>query len=142
MKKIYFIFGASILAMTSCQSPANSTKEGVTQLMQEAIAVHDEIMPQIAHFDRTTVKIDSILANLEGIKAKDPNADTAAMRADLTSLKSNLENATDNMMSWMKDYAPDSTDIDYQKAEIEKIKAMKKQFDDVSVESNNKLGAF
>ncbi|ERJ59254.1 hypothetical protein [Sphingobacterium paucimobilis] len=140
MKKVFYFLSAGAILLASCQS--NTTKEAVKhqQLAEEAIAVHDEIMPQIAHFDKTTVKIDSILGNLGQVLTKDPKADTAAIRVDLVTLKSNLEAATDNMMTWMKEYNPDSTAVAYQEAEIEKIKAMKKQFEDVSLESNKKLG--
>ena len=140
MKKIFFLLSASTIAFGSCQQQATKEAFKHQQLAEEAITVHDEIMPQIAHFDKTTVKIDSILDNLGQILVKDPKADTAAIRIDLVTLKSNLEAATDNMMTWMKEYNPDSTAVTYQEAEIEKIKAMKKQFEDVSLESNKKLG--
>jgi len=142
MKNLYYILSISTLAFTACQNSSSPVSQSHQKLMEEAIQIHDEIMPQISHFDRATVKIDSILSNLNAVVASNPSADTAAIKADLTLLKSNLENATDNMMTWMKDYAPDSTDISYQQAEIEKVKAMKKQFEDVSLESNKKLGSF
>lgn len=139
MKKSFFIALGASLVFASCQQ--NSTKTTVVdqKLTEEAIAIHDEIMPQIALFDRNTVKIDSLLANLSGIKKTNSLIDTATLKDELTTLKSNLEDATDNMMTWMKDYNPDSTDIDYQKAEVEKIRTMKKQFEDVSTESSKKL---
>lgn len=142
MKKIILSTVIGFVTLQSCQQ--NSTKQSteVQQLSQEAILVHDEIMPQISHFDRTTLKIDSILENLSLIAQKDKTLDTAVVKSDLETLKVNLEDATDNMMTWMRDYAPDSTDVAYQKAEVEKIKAMKKQFEDVSLESNTKLGKF
>lgn len=140
MKTFFYLFSASTLLLGSCQQKTTTEAVKHQQLAEEAIAVHDEIMPQIAHFDKTTVKIDSILGNLSQVLAKNPNADTATVRTELITLKSNLEAATDNMMTWMKEYAPDSTDVAYQQAEIEKIKAMKKQFEDVSLESNKKLG--
>ena len=142
MKKLYFILGASFLTMTSCQSTQNSDNQSTQKLTEEAIRIHDEIMPQIGNFDRTTVKIDSILDNLAALHATTPTLDTAVIKADLTTLKSNLESATDNMMTWMKEYNPDSTDVAYQQAEIDKVTAMKKQFEDVSVESNKKLSSF
>lgn len=131
MKNILITLTSSLFVFTACQQ--NATKEAVKhqQLSEEAIKIHDEIMPQIAHFDRTTVKIDSILAATK---------DTAVV-SSLTVLKTNLELATDNMMTWMKDYAPDSTDAAYQQSELDKVKVMKKQFQDVSLESNKKLAA-
>lgn len=142
MKKIILAACVTMVTMSSCQQKSTKDATQVQQYAEEAIKVHDEIMPQISHFDRATLKIDSILENLGSIAQKDKSVDTAAVKADLETLKANLENATDNMMSWMKDYAPDSTDVAYQKAEVEKVKAMKKQFEDVSLESNTKLGKF
>lgn len=141
MKKVFYLCTlAGLTLFAACQQSA--TKEAVQpqQLAEEAIKIHDEIMPQIAHFDRTVLKIDNILGNLDSLAKAKKDIDTNVIKADLTALKQNLEAATDNMMTWMRDYAPDSTDVAYQKAEVEKIKAMKKQFEDVSLESNNKLG--
>jgi hypothetical protein len=142
MKKIILAACVAMVTMSSCQQKSTKDATQVQQYAEEAIKVHDEIMPQISHFDRATLKIDSILENLGSIAQKDKSVDTATVKAELETLKANLENATDNMMSWMKDYAPDSTDVAYQKAEVEKVKAMKKQFEDVSLESNTKLGKF
>lgn len=142
MKKIILAGIVGIFTISSCQQQSTKDSTEVQKLSAEAIEVHDEIMPQISHFDRATVKIDSILENLSSIAAKDNQIDTAVVKADLETLKQNLEDATDNMMTWMKDYVVDSTDVAYQKAEIERIKAMKKQFEDVSLESNTKLGKF
>ena len=142
MKKIILAACVAMVTMSSCQQKSTKNATQVQQYAEEAIKVHDEIMPQISHFDRATLKIDSILENLGNIAQKDKSVDTATVKAELETLKANLENATDNMMSWMKDYAPDSTDVAYQKAEVEKVKAMKKQFEDVSLESNTKLGKF
>lgn len=138
------IFAAlmGVITLNSCQQSSQKDASNHQELSQQAIQIHDEIMPQIAHFDRATIKIDSILDNLSGVVQKDKSIDTAQVRVDLESLKNNLESATDNMMTWMREYAPDSTDLAYQKAEIEKVKAMKKQFEEVSLESNTKLGKF
>lgn len=132
MKNI-ILLGAAVLGLSACQSNNTNTDSAkATEIGKQAIVVHDEIMPQIAHFDRTTVKIDSILET--------PLEDST--KTSLIELKSNLEGATDNMMTWMKDYALDSVDVAYQEAELVKVKAMKKQFEDISLESNKKLAQF
>jgi hypothetical protein len=142
MKKIILAAFVGFATLNSCQQQSTKDSTQHQQFSDEAIKIHDEIMPQISSFDRATLKIDSILENLASIAQKDKSLDTAVIKADLESLKTNLEDATDNMMTWMRDYAPDSTDLAYQKAEIEKVKIMKKQFEDVSLESNTKLGKF
>lgn len=139
MKKSLLVLCAASISLVACQQKA--TKEAVAdqQSSQEAIAIHDEIMPQIGTFDRTSITIDSILSNLPAIEKANAPIDTTVLKADLLTLKTNLESATDQMMSWMRDYTPDSTDVEYQKAEITKIKAMKKLFEDVAAESSKKL---
>ena len=132
MKNILFLGVSALFLLGSCQDNNANNSAKAQEIGKQAIIVHDEIMPQIAHFDRTTVKIESLLNTPLDQAKKD----------DLTKLKSNLENATDNMMTWMKDYAIDSTDVAYQEAELAKVKAMKKQFEDVSLESNTKLASF
>lgn len=133
MKNIIYLSAATaLLTLGSCQNNSTSDVSKSEELSKEAIVVHDEIMPQISHFDRTSVKIDSLLQS---------NIDEQT-KSDLVQLKSNLEKATDEMMTWMKDYAYDSTDVAYQESELVKIKAMKKQFEDVSMESNTKLSSF
>ncbi|MFZ4862950.1 transposase [Sphingobacterium sp. Mn56C] len=142
MKKIFFMLTAGVFMLASCQQSA--TKEAVKhqQLSQQAIAVHDDIMPQLSIFERTTLRIDSILGKLDQALIKDPSLDTVKVAADLNALKTNLNAATDHMMSWMHAYVPDSTDVKYQEEELKKVKLMKKQFEDVSLESNTKMAAF
>ena len=142
MKKIILAAVVGFATLSSCQQQSTKDATQHQHFADEAIKIHDEIMPQISSFDRATLKIDSILENLASLAHKDKSLDTAVVKSDLEALKTNLEDATDNMMTWMRDYAPDSTDVAYQKAEIEKVKIMKKQFEDVSLESNTKLGKF
>lgn len=132
MKNFLYITTSALFLLGACQSKSNQDNSNTQEISKEAIAVHDEIMPQIGTFDRTTVKIDSLL---------ETNLDKNTKQG-LEELKTNLEAATDNMMTWMKDYTRDSTNISYQEAELVKIKEMKKQFEDVSLESNTKLAPF
>ncbi|WP_333863028.1 transposase [Sphingobacterium sp.] len=140
MNKIAFLAIAS-LAIAACGTNGNGATT-VKALQDSTIKIHDEIMPQIAHFDRDAVKIDSILANLKTIKTARTDLDTNATRKELSILKANLESATDHMMDWMKGYNPDSTDVKYFKTELQKVSDMKKIFDNVSKESEGKLKNF
>src|SRR5690606_491180 len=101
--------GFAILLLASCNSSNNDDTE-IKQLREEAIAVHDEIMPQISTFDRNSVKVDSLLTHLPQLKETHVDLDTAQTRAELTALKSKLENATDAMMEWMTDFDTDPQD--------------------------------
>ncbi|KKO91458.1 hypothetical protein AAW12_10375 [Sphingobacterium sp. Ag1] len=140
MNKIAFVAIAS-LAIAACGTQENGAT-GVKALQDSTIKIHDEIMPQIAHFDRDAVKIDSILANLKNIKTAKADLDTSSTRKDLSILKANLESATDHMMDWMKGYNPDSTDVKYFETELQKVSDMKKIFDNVAKESQDKLKNF
>lgn len=140
MNKIAFLAIAS-LAIAACGTNGNDATT-VKALQDSTIKIHDEIMPQIAHFDRDAVKIDSILANLKTLKTARTDLDTSATRKELSVLKANLESATDHMMDWMKGYNPDSTDVKYFETELQKVSDMKKIFDNVSKESEGKLKNF
>jgi len=147
MKHTILLISAGLLVMAACNNGSNETGE-IDRLREEAIAVHDEIMPQISAFDRNTVKIDSILANLPQLKEAQPEIDTAQTRTDLSGLKNRLELATDSMMNWMTAFDVDPQDKStdeikaYYEEEVEKVKAMKQFFDEVSKEATDKLAKF
>ncbi len=84
----------------------------------------------------------SIISNLAAIKGEKADLDTAKTRVDLTNLKDSIEDATDHMMTWMKDYDATNEDEAYQQKEVDKISAMKKQFDRVAEQIKTSLAAF
>jgi len=140
MKNLILASAAFSIIFASCQNKQVENKD--QKLSEQAIAIHDEIMPQIPHFDKTTLLIDSILINLPAIKSSKTDLDTTNTRADLNNLKDSIENATDNMMTWMKDYDAMNEDEDYQQKEVNKISEMKKQFERVSVNIKTSLSKF
>ncbi|WP_312696630.1 transposase [Sphingobacterium mizutaii] len=140
MKKLILLSAAFSIAFVSCQNKQVENKD--QKLSEQAIAIHDEIMPQISQFDKSTIKIDSIINNLAAIKGEKADLDTAKTRVDLTNLKDSIEDATDHMMTWMKDYDATNEDEAYQQKEVDKISAMKKQFDRVAEQIKTSLAAF
>ncbi|MFD2969895.1 transposase [Sphingobacterium bambusae] len=130
-----------LLTMASCQN-IKEEKNDPKVISQQAIEVHDEIMPQISSFDKHSILIDSLLDNLAGMQNSNNALDTAATRRDLTQLKSDLESATDKMMVWMKEYQPDSADATYQKAEVERISNLRTEFETVSKSAEKVLTPF
>lgn len=140
MKKLFLLSAAFSIAFASCQNKQVENKD--QKLSDQAIAIHDEIMPQISSFDKTTIVIDSIINNLATIKTSKAELDTAKARVDLSNLKDSIENATDNMMTWMKDYDAMNEDETYQQKEVDKITAMKKQFERVSENIKSTLAAY
>lgn len=125
----------------ACQNTNNKNEEAET-LAKKAIEIHDEIMPQISAFDKHDILVDSLLTNLPALKSKDATLDTAAAREEFQALKGDLESATDKMMIWMKEYTMDSTDVAYQQAEIDRISALKTEFEQVEYEAQRLLAPF
>src|SRR5690606_35604599 len=132
MKKTFAIAIPALILTVSCQSAATKKALEGQQLAEEAIAIHDEIMPQVSVFDKTGLHIDSLLNNMSAISGNDCGIDTASLRSDLVELKWNLEDETDIMITRMDEYQSDRTYEDYQKYEVEKVKKMKKQFEEVA----------
>lgn len=142
MKQLILGTATFALVMTSaCQNNSGQNEEA-QRLAAEAIEIHDEIMPQISSFDKQDILIDSLLENLSALKTTDAALDTAETKEKLNTLKQNLAAATDKMMVWMKEYSKDSTDIDYQKAEIESISTLKTEFEQVTYDATNVLAPF
>src|SRR5690606_35171080 len=147
MKKMIFPAVAAFLLLAACNGGGSESAE-IDQLRNEAIAIHDEIMPQISAFDRNTVKIDSLLSSLPELKAANPDIDTAEVRTDLSGLKERLDSATNAMMDWMTGFDVDPQDKSaaeiktYYEKEVEKVKEMKVLFDEVAKESVEKLAQF
>jgi len=147
MKKTMFPAAVAFLLLAACNGGNSDTAE-IDRLRDEAIAIHDEIMPQISAFDRNTIKIDSLLSSLPELKAANPDIDTAQVRTDLSGLKVRLEEATNEMMDWMTGFDVDPQDKPaaeiktYYEREVEKVKDMKVLFDDAAKESAEKLAQF
>lgn len=147
MKKLMLHLGTAASLMFACNGGSQEAAE-IEQLRNEAIAVHDEIMPEVSAFDRNTVRIDSLLASLPQLKAAYPDLDTTQTRTELTALKTRLEQATDAMMEWMTnfDVAPqDKSNAEikaYYEEEVEKVKDLRQLFEEVAKESTDKLAQF
>lgn len=147
MKKTIPISSLALALLAACNS-GNNTDAEINQLREEAIAVHDEIMPQISIFDRNALKIDSLLSNMPQVKATHADVDTAQARVELTALKDRLEQATDAMMEWMSGFDVDPQDKTaaaakaYYESEVDKVQKLKQVFDEVAKESADKLAPF
>src|SRR5690606_22520636 len=139
MKNLVLFTTAFTLSLISCQ---NANKNNDQKFAEQAIAIHDEIMPQISSFDKTTLIIDSILTNINAIAVQQTELDTVNAKIELTQLKDSLNDATDHMMMWMKDYDPANQEEAYQKQELEKITNMKSKFDRAQQQISKTLAPF
>lgn len=142
MKKLIILSVGISAVLSSCGNNQAAKETEDQKISQQAIQIHDEIMPQISVFDRKTVEIDSILLNLASIKANYATLDTSNTRTELTQLKAHLEEATDNMMTWMKDYDPVNEDKVYQQKMLDRVTEMKKQFEDANAGIGKSLAPF
>lgn len=128
MKKSFLLFPALLVFITSCQNNQNDSNQNDSkykEISQEAIAVHDEIMPQVSVFDKTGLRVDSLLSNMSHVLEEHPEVDTAMLSLELGHLKSDLEKATSDMMTWMREYNLDSADVNYQEQELNKISELR-----------------
>lgn len=133
---------AAVTTISACKQATKGTQDDSKALSAQAIEVHDEIMPQVSAFDQHSVLIDSLLSNLTAVKTANPALDTLKTRQELATLKDQLESATDKMMSWMYEYVTDSTDTDYQRAEVKRITALKAEFEKVNTDASRILEPF
>jgi hypothetical protein len=130
---------------TSCTS---SSRHENKNLQDSVIAVHDEIMPLMGDFVRSSIKIDSILMNLPEIKRENSEIDTIQTRIDLLALKKNLDSSTESMNDWMHEFEVDhegKTEEEvkkYLESELVKINEVKRKFESTSEESQTKLKTF
>ena len=133
---------AAVTTISACKQASKGTQDDSKALSAQAIEVHDEIMPQVSAFDQHSVLIDSLLSHLGAVKTANPGLDTLKTRQELANLKDQLETATDKMMSWMYEYVTDSTDTEYQKAEVKRITDLKAEFEKVNTDADRLLQPF
>lgn len=144
--KTYFIpVLLSSLFIYSCNSSEN--KYDNKALQDSVIAIHDEVMPLMGGFVRNSIKIDSILVDLQSYKAQNPDLDTAQARVDLSDLKVKLDAAATSMSDWMHEFETEhegKTEEEVKKYldnELVRIQKVKEKFNTAS-ESNSKLDLF
>jgi len=144
MKHILLSALSLLLFITACNTKDNSTK----QLQDEVIAIHDEVMPMMATFAHTSIKIDSILNNWETIKLENPEIDTAEQKAKLINLKNEIEASTDAMNDWMHELNLDFESMseteaqEYLQKERLKVQDIDTRFKAVAEESTSVLNIF
>src|SRR5690606_32623002 len=120
--------GLLLLLITSCGSKQNPNQ----QLQEEVIAIHDEVMPLMGSLVRKSMKIDSILTNIDGIKADKSALDTAGQKEELLNLQSKIEESNDAMNKWMREF-----ELEYEGKSDEEIKTYLEQ-EKVKVEEINR----
>ncbi|ACU04700.1 hypothetical protein [Pedobacter heparinus] len=96
----------------------------------EVMKFHDVVMADQGVVVNNQMKLDTLLKDLKGLKAKFPEIDTTAEKATITALIAQLTKAEDSMDDWMHKFEPDVTGksneaaIQYFKDEMVKIVAV------------------
>ena len=96
----------------------------------EVMQFHDLVMADHGIIVKHQMKLDSLMKNLKGLKAKFPEIDTVKEKEKMTELTTDLSKAEDDMNDWMHRFEPDITGksnevaIQYFKDEKAKIAAI------------------
>lgn len=122
MKQLLFIAISSIFISFACTSGAENK---VSELEDEVLTIHDEVMPKMEDINRLEIQISELLPYKSG------QYDSIIV-AEIESVLSMLETAGESMMEWMRQYkSPEDSDDDssaiaylnIQKTMIEKVRA-------------------
>ena len=138
MKFYYLSALVGLFLVSSC---AQNSADANLDLQEKVISVHDDVMPLMGEFVRNSIKIDSILNNMDQVLKDDPSADTAQVKIDLLKLKVNLDNAVEGMNDWMHNFEMDNEGQSkdevkkYLENELITIENVKKKFNDAGLES-------
>ncbi|MEM6264449.1 MAG: hypothetical protein AAGI38_18180 [Bacteroidota bacterium] len=95
---ILFTFLMGSVLVTAC-GPAE--KELQDKLMGEVMAVHDEVMPKMGQIHELEKAVGSKITMLTADSTAIPDS---AMLATLQQVATNLKNADDGMMNWMREF--------------------------------------
>lgn len=96
----------------------------------EVMQFHDLVMADHGVIVKNQMKLDSLLKDLKGLKAKFPEIDTVKEKESMTAMTRDLSKAEDHMNDWMHRFEPDITGksnevaVQYFKDEKAKISAI------------------
>lgn len=128
MKIITGIIFVAILAI-ACNQQQKQEKD-YKAVRDEVMQFHDLVMASHGVIVKNQMKLDSLLKDLKGLKAKFPKTDTVLEKEKITALIRDLSKAEAQMNDWMHRFEPDVTGksnqvaIQYFKNEKAKIAAI------------------
>lgn len=117
------LVGIVLIALAAAACTADYKKE-----RDEVMQFHDLVMGDQTAVVNYQMKLDTLLKDLKGLKAKYPELDTVKEKETMKALLSDLTTAEDSMNDWMHKFEPDVTgksneeSIKYFKEEKVKIK--------------------
>lgn len=136
------------LLCVSLATVACTPKEDYKAVRDEVMKFHDEVMVDQSTVVNNQMKLDTLLKDLKGLKAKFPDVDTAKEKVVITGLIADLTKAEDSMNDWMHKFEPDVTGksnevaVQYFKAEKVKIAAVDSLYKKEIKLSGDYLGKF
>ncbi|WP_143961936.1 hypothetical protein [Litoribacter populi] len=124
----FFILFASVIFTFSCGENTSQTESNDhTELREEVIAIHDEVMPQMGRLKslerRVASQKDSLVAQDSTIYAEEISQKAAIV--------DELHQAYDEMFVWMRQFRPDEVETENEEAYLleqrEKVKEVNRQ---------------
>jgi hypothetical protein len=91
-------------AIIACKQPVDYKK-----VRDEVMQFHDVVMADQHIVLSNQLKLDTLLKDLKGLKAKFPEVDTLIEKEDIKALIADLTKADDQMNNWMQQFEPDVT---------------------------------
>ncbi len=128
-KGLIFIFGLTIIVLTSCKDQKAEQKK----LQSEIMVVHDSLMMDMGQLTDKRMMLTKLTSNLDSLKKIDNSLDTNQLKSNINNQKLALSNADDAMMNWMNGFNPDFTGksskeiiqyLESQKIKIDSVKTL------------------
>jgi hypothetical protein len=128
-KGLIFIFGLTIIVLTSCKDRKAEQKK----LQSEIMVVHDSLMMDMGQLTDKRMMLTKLTSNLDSLKKIDNSLDTNQLKSNINNQKLALSNADDAMMNWMNGFNPDFTGksskeitqyLESQKIKIDSVKTL------------------
>lgn len=121
-----FIQMLCLVAIVVSCTPKENNENVKTELMK----FHDQLMMDNDAIIGNQMKLDTLLRDMKGLKAKNPTIDTVKEKEQINKMLNRLTDVEDKMNDWMhnfnadfKDPSPEVT-LNYFKSEREKIAAI------------------
>jgi len=98
-----------IMAVAGMSCTQQSKQQDYKAVRDEVMKFHDVVMADHGVIVSNQMKLDTLLKDLSGLKAKFPQADTVKEKAAITALIADLTKAEALMNDWMHQFEPDVT---------------------------------
>ena len=99
--KYYLVSLLAIFLLVSCTE--NRQKKEEEELEKEVLSIHDEVMPQMGEVARLRDELEKRKENLDSLATE--------QAAIIDELITQLSEANESMMDWMRDYSADFSNM-------------------------------